>query len=196
MVILVLDGRIDWSASEDRKLTFALAFAGKIGSGKTTLTTALAAEIGCKRASFGDYVRYVVDQRGLEQTRENLQNIGTEVLELDRRIFCTNVLQHVGWRRGDSIVIDGLRHSETIDLLQELVSPAKLKIIYVTIDDDIRLDRLGVRGDGDRRALTTAESHSSEKQVNSVLAYRADLVIDGGMPIADNVRRIIDWVKD
>jgi len=176
-------------------MAFALAFAGKIGSGKTALTTALAQALECKRASFGDYVRQVVESRALEQTRENLQRIGTEILEHDRFAFCDAVLRHAGWKRGDGLLIDGLRHLETIDPLQQLVDPARLKLVYIEISDGTRLERLQARGEGNPDALAVAEAHSSEKQVAGILAPRADLIVDGGDPIYENVRRVLEWLR-
>lgn len=176
-------------------MAFVLAFTGKIGSGKTTLTAALARELGCRRASFGDYVRHIVSNRGLEQTRENLQMIGTELLEANLRGFCSAVLRHSGWGQGEALVIDGLRHVETINPIQDLISPARLKIISVAIDEDTRLARLGLRGDGDKKALSLADSHSSEQQVGSILLKKADLVIDGNDPVSENVSRIMAWIK-
>jgi dephospho-CoA kinase len=173
-----------------------LAFAGRMGSGKTTLTTALAKALGCKRASFGDYVRHVVKERGLEQTRENLQKIGTELLDQDRLGFCSEVLHYAGWTPGEPLIIDGLRHAETIDLIRQLVSPLSLRIVYLEIDDDIRLGRLGARGEGEREALALAESHSSEQQVTSILARMAHLTIDSGVPVQESVRRVAEWAQN
>jgi dephospho-CoA kinase len=173
-----------------------LAFAGRMGSGKTTLTIALAEVLGCKRASFGDYVRNVVKARGLEETRENLQKIGTGLLEQDRLGFCSEVLRHAGWEPGEGLVLDGLRHAETIDLLRQLVSPLTFKIVYLEIDDGIRLERLGARGEGEREALSLAEAHSSELQVTTVLARLADLTIDSGSSVQETVRRVVEWAQN
>jgi dephospho-CoA kinase len=173
-----------------------LAFAGRMGSGKTTLTIALAKALGCKRASFGDYVRHIVKARGIEQTRETLQKIGTDLLQQDRLAFCSEVLRHAGWTPGDALVIDGLRHAETINLIQQLVSPLKLRIVYLRVDDAIRLERLRARGEGEREMLSLAESHSSEQQVTSILARRANLTIDGGDSVEESVRRVVEWMQN
>ena len=175
-------------------MAFALAFTGKIGSGKTTLTTALARELGCRRASFGDYVRHVVNRLGLDENRENLQRVGTELLERDRLEFCGAVLSHSGWTAGESVVLDGLRHEETIEPIQGIVQPAHLEIIFVEIDEQTRLNRLGIRGDGDRRALSLADSHSSEGQVSFILAQRADLIVRGDDPVEANIEYIKNWI--
>ena len=177
-------------------MAIVLAFAGRMGSGKTALTTALAQALGCRRASFGDYVRHIVKARGIEQTRENLQTVGTDLLEKDRLAFCKEVLSHSGWTSGDALIIDGLRHAETIDLIRQLISPLKLKIVYIEIDEDVRLKRLGARGEGERETLILAEAHSSEQQVASVLAQLADLTIDGGDPVHESVRSVEKWIQN
>ncbi len=173
-----------------------LAFAGRIGSGKTTLTTALAEALRCKRASFGDYVRHAVKALGLEGTRENLQTIGTELLERDTPGFCSEVLRHAGWTPGEALVIDGLRHAETIDPIRQLVRPLRLRIVYLEIDDAIRLERLGARGEDERAVISLAEAHSSEQQVTSNLAKLADLTIDNGGSVQESVRRVVEWAQD
>jgi dephospho-CoA kinase len=49
-----------------------VGFSGRIASGKSAISKALAADIGCRRVSFGDYVRKVAAERGLAPTREAL----------------------------------------------------------------------------------------------------------------------------
>lgn len=174
-------------------MAFAIAFAGKIGSGKTTVSEAVSRSLGCKRVSFGDYVRHIVSIRGLEVTRESLQRIGTEILEADSFEFCKNVLEYSGWSQGESLVIDGLRHSETIPLLNQLVSPVHLWIAYVDIDEQSRFERLGIREEGQRAAQTSADAHSSERQVET-LRKIADLILDGRKPTADCVATLMEWM--
>jgi dephospho-CoA kinase len=175
-------------------MAFAIAFAGKIGSGKTTISTAVSRALGCKRASFGDYVRHIVSNRGLELTRENLQRVGTEILEADRFEFCRNVLEYSGWSRGESLVIDGLRHSETIPLLNRLVSPTKVRIAYLEIDEQSRIERLGAREEACRETLTSADAHSSEQQVEKTLRKIADVTLDGRKSIEDCVATVLEWM--
>ena len=177
-------------------MAIVLAFAGKIGSGKTTITKALADALGCSRTGFGDYVRQVVATRGLPQTRANLQIVGTELLEEDLHGFCRAVLFNCGWSPGETLVIDGLRHAETIDPIRDLVSPVPLRIIFVDVEEKVRLERLIGRADRDDQPAAQMDAHSSEQQVNSNLRERADLIIQGTDPVQDNIRKILDWIGD
>lgn len=175
-------------------MTYIVAFAGKIGSGKTTISYAVSQVLGCGRASFGDYVRHVVSGRGLELTRENLQRVGTEILETDRFEFCRNVLAYSGWSPGESLVIDGLRHSETIPLINDLVYPARLRIVYIDIDEQSRFERLGIRDEVHLDVLLTVDAHSSEQQVATNLRNLADVIVDGRKPKEDCVASVLEWM--
>jgi dephospho-CoA kinase len=179
---------------KETEMALVVAFAGKIGSGKTTISTAVSQALGCKRASFGDYVRHVVSSRGLEPTRSVLQRVGTEILEDDALEFCTSVLTFSGWSRGESLVIDGLRHSETIPLLNRLVSPARLRIVYLEIDERSRVKRLGIREEAQALALRATDAHSSEQQVATTLHGIADVIIDARKPVEECVCAVLEWM--
>ncbi|HCT61333.1 MAG TPA: hypothetical protein DGA22_10765 [Acidobacterium sp.] len=178
------------------EMIFAVAFAGKIGSGKTTISTAAARVLQCKRASFGDYVRHVVASQGLDATRENLQQIGTKHLEANRFEFCRNMLEYSGWTQGESIIIDGLRHHETIPLLNQLVAPAELRIAYIDIDELTRLKRIGIRDENQLASLRSADAHSSEQQVGTIIREIASLVLDGGQSVEDCVASALKWIRE
>src|SRR5437667_11684940 len=98
-------------------MALAVAFSGKLGSGKTTVSSSLAEALKWPRTSFGDYVREILRSRGLEQTRDNLQRFGTQLLNDDPRAFCRSVLLSCGWTPGDNLIIDGLRHLRTIQII-------------------------------------------------------------------------------
>lgn len=170
-----------------------IAFAGKIGSGKTAISTAVSRELGYKRASFGDYVRHIASARGLELTRETLQSVGTELLQADTFEFCRNVLAYSGWFGGEPLVIDGLRHVETIPVLNQLLGPTKLQIVYMEIDEQSRFERLGICGESQLARLSLVDAHSSEQQLAS-LHDIADLIVDSRKPIEDCVGSVLEWM--
>jgi dephospho-CoA kinase len=172
----------------------AIAFSGKLGSGKTTIASATATVLRWPLAGFGDYVRKVVRERGLEGTRENLQAVGTELLEGDSYDFCQAVLSSGGWTRGEPLLIDGLRHVRTIAIIQELISPAKLRIISISVSEATRRQRLGQRSQVDAASIGMIEAHSSEQEIGSILCNHADLVIDGEKSVSVLVAEVIHWI--
>ncbi len=177
-------------------MLLAIAFAGKIGSGKTEITTALAKALDWPRASFGDYVRHMVRERGLEQTRENLQVVGTELLRQSPREFCRAVLLFSGWRPGANLLIDGLRHSETVGILTVLVAPARLKIVFLAISEATSAQRLQHREGWNQGAIANVESHSSESQVSSVIRNLADVEINGERSVEQVKGEILEWIQN
>lgn len=163
-----------------------IAIAGRIGSGKTTLSKDVAAALACPRATFGDYVRRRVLDRGLLPSRENLQVIGTELLLDNATEFCRSVISMSGWQKELDLVIDGLRHLITIPIIRRITQPATLRIVYVSVPEDIRLNRLSDRGEGGQENVARIESHSSEQELES-LAEMADIEIKGDGDRSKNV---------
>ena len=173
----------------------AIAIAGRMGSGKTTLSKDLANALECVRASFGDYVRGAVRERGLPPSRDNLQVVGTELLIGDPVGFCSSVLSSCGWQPGMDLVIDGLRHLITIPIVRRLIEPAGMKIVYISVPEQVRLERLKARGEGDACNIARIESHSSEQDLQSV-AQIADLAVRGDRPRDANVSEIAAWLRN
>ena len=54
-----------------------VGIAGAIASGKSELSRTLARELNAERVSFGDFVRREAEARGVQSTRENLQQLGS-----------------------------------------------------------------------------------------------------------------------
>lgn len=171
-----------------------VAFAGKIGSGKTTITKSLADLLAWPRASFGDYVREEARQRGMKDTREVLQVLGTEILRADPRIFCKSVLAYSGWNAGQDLLIDGLRHEETVEIIRDLTQARSVSVVFVRISEEVRLERLMGREGSDAKYRAIVEAHSSEAQVTSILADRANFIIDNDGALETTVSAISKWI--
>lgn len=172
-----------------------IAFSGSIASGKSTLSQEVAKTFQWKRASFGDYVRLVAQSRGLAESRDVLQAVGADLLQRDVEGFCRAVLAQADWQIGQPIVIDGIRHVEVLDNLKQIVAPMQLFLVLVTVDEAIRTNRLLERGTIDFEKYQHLEQDSTEQQVKSALANIADLVMDSGHPLEENVQQLASWLK-
>src|SRR4051812_19856035 len=107
-----------------------LAFSGKIASGKSTLSAAVAKELGWLRVSFGEHVRRVAVRRGANtNTPHALQELGEALVQQNVDAFCRDTLHEGGWRAGQPVVIDGLRHACVAEKLRTIVSPTPLYLI-------------------------------------------------------------------
>ena len=147
-----------------------LAFSGKISSGKTSLTKDLSSYLGWPRVSFGDYVRSVAIDRGLDNERIVLQQLGEELLNNDIYIFCKAVLAQSNWQ-GGPLIIDGVRHKAVLETLYELISPLPLIHVHLSIAEDIRQKRLNLENKIDNL-------HSTEYENYYLLSTTADVILE------------------
>lgn len=154
-----------------------VAISGKIGSGKSTLAAMVAKELSVTKVSFGDYVRHLATEKGIEPTRENLQTLGQEQVDADTQKFCNDVLRFANWKTGQSIVIDGVRHVEVLETLRKEVSPTPLKLVYLNPDEEIRQDRLTSRDGVSSIEITHFDNDRTEME-NDELRVVADLVVN------------------
>jgi hypothetical protein len=173
----------------------AVGLSGRIGSGKTSLATALAERLQCPRASFGDYVRSVAAGRGLDaEDRQVLQDLGDEMIATQGWTpFCRSVLDHAGYG-GGSLVVDGIRHAEAAGTMRALVAPMPWRSVAVDSENEVRLFRLAARGVVGACAHT-ADAHPNETQVGAVMDS-ADFVVSGDSTVGDAVNAVMAWLDN
>jgi cytidylate kinase len=158
-----------------------IALAGAIGSGKSTLATELAASRKAARAGFGDYVRHLAGERGLDTSRRTvLQDLGHELVEADARAFLDGAIAWAGHQTADDLVLDGVRHLKILAALQtraaELDDPTVL--IYLDTPVDVRHARVASRGLSLAKILED-EQHPAELDLYEGLRGAADLTLAG-----------------
>ena len=162
-----------------------IALAGAIGSGKSTLATALTVARAARSASFGNYVRHVVGERGLDvNDRTVLQDVGHQRVEADARVFLDETLAWAGHSPGGELVLDGVRHLKILAALQartqELNEPTVL--VYLDTPVDVRHPRVASRGLTLEKILED-ERHPAEQDLYEGLRNAADLRLEGDRPV-------------
>jgi cytidylate kinase len=172
----------------------AIAIAGRMASGKSTIAECLANDLACPLASFGDFVRKVTRERGLPETRPVWQEVGQGLVSEDCAGFCKSVLSEAGWRQGKSVVVEGVRHQVVLEQLRSLVSPMRLLFVFVTVPDETRHSRLDERGVHDAGQLTILEQHATEAQVSGALRESADLIVDGTRSVELAALDVMGWL--
>jgi dephospho-CoA kinase len=159
---------------------------GKIASGKTTFSRALATELGTGCVGFGDEVRAIAAARGQPFTREVLQPIGEELVRDRPKELCEAVLKRGGYLPGSGLVIEGLRHVEVLTLLRTMLTQEDIVHVHILSPEELRMERIVSRGRaGD--STPTIDSHSTEIQLSRELPEVADVTIDGEREVADMV---------
>lgn len=177
-----------------------ICFAGKIASGKSTLSEALSLKLNCSRVAFGDYVRSEVVKNGLDpEDRGTLQNFGQSLVDADPEGFCNDVLRFAHFSPGDNLIVDGIRHVAIYECLRRLVSPSIAKLIFLAAADQERMQRSQARR-RDNGSLISADTHRVEAELNNSVPARADMTLDGSLAI-DNLlsltmERVQEWAQE
>src|SRR5262249_39299242 len=162
-------------------------FAGKIGSGKTSVTHALAQCLGWRRVGFGDYVRAELARRGGNpEIRAELQDLGQRLVDSDPEAFCRGVLGSSDFPPGDDLLVDGIRHATVYRTIVALVKPSRARLFYLRASDDTRGLRTAERGEASSASI---ESHRVEAELATAVPDMADAVIDASGCLSDTLLR-------
>lgn len=155
-----------------------VCFSGKIGSGKSSVSRAIAQQLGCQRASFGEYVRQLLsDSGGDPNSRADLQDFGQSLVNNDARGFCEGLLSEVNYQAGDDLVIDGIRHVDIYNILTTILVPAKIILIHLEIGENLRRFRTELRGD-DPSEIGIASHHHVERDTILALPKKATAIVN------------------
>ncbi len=171
-----------------------IAFSGKIGSGKSSISKLIAEEFHFNRVSFGDYVRKVATEGGIEHTRINLQDLGEALLANNPTQFCLNVLNEASLV-SKYVVVDGIRHRIVLEEIKKIIHPNRLIHLHLHVSEDRRIERVYDRQSTSPDEIRSFDTHPSETQVSSVLIDLADKIIDADKGIEYVVAEIVEWLN-
>ena len=101
----------------------------------------------------------------------------------------------VDWEPGRSLIVDGIRHAEAVEVLRQLVAPSELLLVFIAVEEPTRRARLHQRSVTDYETLQCLEVHSTETQVKTILPGIADLTVDGTQPVERLLQEIVNWVQ-
>ena len=172
-----------------------VCFSGEIGSGKSSISRAVARRLGCGCASFGGYLREEVVRGGGDPARrESLQDLGQNQIKQDAELLCGRVLAAGGFVAGTDFVLDGVRHVEVLPHLVRIAAPSEVRLIFLKADVRLRLSRVGKRSDGAREDFDRAVGHIVEAELEHELPTVADAIVDGSPVEADVVEVCIGLI--
>jgi dephospho-CoA kinase len=170
-----------------------VSFAGQIGSGKSSVTVALADVLGWRRTGFGDYLRAEIARRGGDPgSREALQDLGLSLVEGEPGVLCRKVLESAGFQPGGNLLVDGVRHFEIQTIIRSIVDPSEARLIFLATDDGTRLRRVSNRRG--RQEYLRAEQHRVEAELTIALPSKADAIVNADGDLAQVVDRCRDLI--
>lgn len=166
-----------------------IAFSGKIGSGKSSISKSIAEIIDFQWVSFGGYVRKIATEKDIEPSRINLQDLGESLIRDNSYQFCLNVLNQAPVS-GKPLVVDGIRHKIALDDIKQIIYPNTLFHIHLEVEDNLRKKRLSETRQIDAEEIIINDSHVSEAEASIVLPNIADIIIY----VKSNIRDTIDVI--
>ena len=105
--------------------------------------------------------------------------------------FCQLVLTDAGFMPGDGLVIDGVRHLDTVRVLKHLFGEQPLKVIYLDSSMAVRRQRGSLTADD----LDRLDSHPVEAETQAVKNI-ADFVLDTSLLTPDDcLGRLRCWAQ-
>lgn len=175
-------------------MSLLLCFSGQIGSGKSSVSSAVAAALGWRRTGFGDYLRSeIVRLGGDPNDRKALQDLGQQRVENDSAAFCRDVLAAAGFQPGDDFVIDGIRHVTIFELLAAVGKPSQARLLFLGAHETTRNTRVQTRADA--QDFERASTHRVELELRDALPQRADAVVDADRPLDQVVADCLELVN-
>lgn len=167
-----------------------IALAGLSKSGKSFLAEHLGHKLDWPVLSFGNYVRHLAASNNSQFDFNSLQQLGQSLVDAGPENFVEAVLKHGNFNAKNNLVLDGVRHVEVLDALQAYVEPNPVKLVLI----EASLEVLSQRHHEAGQEIADMLAGPAEQQVQSILANRAILSLDGNKPVHYSIKKILELV--
>jgi dephospho-CoA kinase len=174
-----------------------IGLSGKKCSGKSFFANALASQFGLGIVRFGDFVRHLADLEKIEETVENLQELGQKKFdEMGANLFLNSAVE---WAVGDitsRIIFDGVRHIATWDAIKSINRKGTSLLFYVDVEESERLRRWNLRSSTSliKNQLANVDKHPVEKG-SEELKKISNAILDGALLPEKNISLINHLLK-
>ena len=171
--------------------------AGRIASGKTSISRRLVGALGAGYASFGDEVRERAHalHDGISD-RRSLQDLGERLVRREPVEFV-----EAGLARSEPpldsvgiVVIDGVRHLAIAGLVKRLLADRLSLLIYIETSREVRMTRASRHGAQSNETIRS-DDHANEAEVDD-LRDSADLVVGGDDDAGVVAQRILQQLEE
>lgn len=175
--------------------TKLFVFAGRTGSGKTSISRIFAESNGLKWTSFGNIVRDEATRRGKSTSDKRLlQEIGQELVNHQPDRFCEMVLESLMTSSGVSGVLDGVRHKCILDRINFRTKADRACLIFIDVGSSKRHERLIQNRHWSLEQCKMYDDDPTEWELDLHLKGLADLIVMNDRSIASSLQQIDDWL--
>ena len=175
-------------------MSLLLCFSGQIGSGKSSVSTAVAEALRWRLTGFAEYLRSEIARVGGDPNdRKALQDLGQKRVDEDPTAFCRDVLSAGGFMPGDDFVVDGVRHVRIFEILAEVSTPSQARLLFLGAPETTRLARVEARADA--RDFARASTHRVEAELRDALPQRADGIVNADQSLDHVVSDCLELVR-
>lgn len=175
-----------------KSIKTSIIIIGRICSGKTTYSKEIAKFLNTQVKSFSNYLKHYCEINGILINRENLQNIGEDLINTQPQVFLGNVINFEKVT-SEIVIFEGVRHNIILD---ELINLSEITIpIFISVDPETRYNRYITR---DKKADTNIsfeqflaiDNHPVEMEIES-LKSKCILIVDSvNQPINLTIEKI------
>lgn len=163
------------------KINKSISLVGKICSGKSTISQIINDQYQFVEVKFGKYISSLCVEKGIEISRENLQNEGELLVRANPRMFLENTIKFFTSLQKVDIVLDSIRHLSVFNILKKISE--KNISIFIDLDLENRYNRYLKRhflniNDFSIEDFKKIDNHVVEKETEE-LKYYCDYLLDG-----------------
>lgn len=185
--LIIPDLAVNTSGWRNRKV---IGLSGPIATGKTTAGSFLGAS-GFVYTRFSLMLKKLLRDRGIEPTRDTLQEIGDEVFNTPgQRWLCKQIVRELPIK--GNLVIDGLRHPEDHAFMVETFGQAFIHV-HIESPEEERIKRYLADGNS-KEEYEAANAHHVEMEINKLTSL-AHVVIHNGNDIGSLIKQIAKIAK-
>lgn len=148
------------------------------GSGQDTLADSICKFYNYKKYAVGDIIRAISEERGLGKNRDTLRSIRKEFdNKYGREYFPKLLVKTIQNDRSSDVIITGIRTMQEYQIFKKLLD---LRLIFVTADEKIRMNRMLRRKD--------------EKDENSIESLTKQMEKEKQLFDYEELKNITDYV--
>lgn len=179
-------------------MKLVIGIVGKICSGKGIIAEYLCDKHGASTYRFSDILRDLLQRLHLEDSRENLQNLGVALRNaLGDGILADALKEDIKEDLAEMVVVDGIRYENEVELLRSLENNV---LIFVTAPLETRYKRALKRGTRGEKGLIfenfkKSDERETEKLIDKI-GERADVKIDNSGTLEELYEKIDDMIQN